>query len=108
MISQEAKLATAIATGNNLKAEHGYGKEYYALYTGHMPDAILEFISNKIDLMYPELRNNSWISVAGVAFRLMAYKESIYTVIDDHMLYIHKASFKRHLKKAICRNRNTL
>ena len=107
MITQAEKLATAIATGNNLKAEHGYGKEYYALYTGHMPDAILEFISDKIDLMYPELRKNSWISIPGVAFRLMDFKDSVYTVVDE-MLYIHKASFKRHLKKAICRNRNPL
>lgn len=107
MISQEEKLASAIATGNSLKAEHGFGKEYYALYTGHMPDAILEFISGKIDEMYPELRNNSWISIPGVAFRLMDFKGSIYTVVDAY-LYIHKASFKRNLKKAICRNRNKL
>lgn len=107
MISQEEKLVTAIATGNNLKAEHGFGKEYYALYTGHMPDAILEFISDKIDEMYPGLRNNTWISIAGVAFRLMDFKDRVYTVKGE-LLFIHKATFKRYLKKAICRNRNPL
>jgi hypothetical protein len=107
MISQAEKLKTAIATGNNEKRDDGFGKEYYALYVGHMPDAILEFISGKIDLMYPDLRKNSWISIPGVAFRLLDYKQSIY-VAKGAFLYIHKASFKRHLKKAICRNRNPL
>lgn len=107
MISQEEKLATAIEIGNNEKAEHGFGKEYYALYTGHMPDAILEFISSKIDAMYPSLRNNSWISIPGVAFRLMDFKDRIYTVKGE-LLFIHKATFKRYLKKAICHTRNPL
>ena len=107
MLTQEAQMDIAIATGNHMKREYGYGKEYYAIYMGHMPDAILEFISGKIDLMYPELRKNSWISIPGVAFRLLEYKGSVYTAVDQ-MLFIHKASFKRNLKKAICRNRNKL
>lgn len=107
MVSEKAKLGVAIECGNAMKRHHGFGKEYYALYTGHMPDAILEFISGKIDEMYPQLRQNSWVSVTGVAFRLMELKEKVYVVVDEH-LYIHKASFKRYLKRAICRNRNKL
>lgn len=107
MFSQKDKLIIALEIGNDLKTEHGFGKEYYAIYTGHMPDAILEFIANKIESMYPKLDVDTWISIPGVAFRLMKYKNSVYTVVDE-MLYIHKASFKRHLKKAICRNRNVL
>lgn len=108
MLTQEEKLAKSMAIANSHKTVHGFGKEYYALSTASMPDAILEFISGKIDLLYPELRKDSWISIPGVAFRLLDYKSSIYRVVDTHFLYIHKASFKRYLKKAICRNRNTL
>lgn len=105
MSLNEEKLKTAIATGNNLKGEYGYGKEWYALYTGHMPDAILEFISGKIEQMYPELSKETYLSIPGVAFRLLDYREHTY-IADGDMLFIHKASFKRNLKKAICRNRN--
>lgn len=104
MITQQEKLKTAIATGNDHKAEHGFGKEYYALYTGHMPDAILVFIADKMAELYPNLNKNSYISVPGVVFHLFDCRRSIFLVIDEY-LYIHKASFKRHLKKAICHSR---
>lgn len=102
MQTREEMLANGVATGKNLKAEFHMGKEHYAIWDWKGNDVFLEFIYDQATKLYPKLAVG--FSVVGLYWELYKIQPSIFRHVPDTGLYfIHKARFKRHLKKAIMR-----
>lgn len=101
----EVHAQRAQAIGTELKSCYNISSAYYVLYTGIQDDAVLNWVSEKMDELYPNLtKGNAYISVPGVCFYL--HDHSVFKVVPDYSLVkVHKKRFKRYLKKAICANR---
>lgn len=91
--------------GTELKPDCKVSSAYHALYIGLREDAIIDWMGEKMDELYPDLtKGHAHISVSGVCFYL--HDHSVFVALpDSSLVLVHKKRFKRHLKKAICANR---
>ena len=97
---KDAEIVRANKLGATFKAIEKVGKEYYAFYNVK-PDTILEWIERKVK----ELVNTEGLhwSVVGVTHELLKVDAFRTSTQDLDMIYVHKKTLKRHIKKAVQR-----
>jgi hypothetical protein len=96
----------AVETGRQLKFYNGKGKEYYAVYLGYREDAFLNYVSDLVNALMPQLKGGHWVSMPGVIFKMFDINEKVFSRIGDTM-FIHKRRFRKYLRRCVTHARVT-